>query len=101
MTIEELKVLAEQGADKAKYHLGECYLKGNGVEKDFVKAKGWFTQAAEQGHKEAQITLIDLFYEAPIEDVSEQPIEEPLSQQLDVDVFKDFDENKDFNDFPF
>ena len=27
LTIEELKVLAEQGADKAKYHLGECYLK--------------------------------------------------------------------------
>ena len=43
----------------------------NGVEKDFVKAKGWFTQAAEQGNLEAHTILLDLFDEALLKDKSE------------------------------
>ena len=100
--VEWFTKAAEQGTHNAQYHLGECYLNGNGVEKDLNKAKEWFTKASAQGNLNAQIILLDLFDEAPIEDVSEQPIiEEPLSQELDMDVFTDFDENEDFKYFPF
>ena len=86
----------------AQNNLGQCYLNGFCVEKDLKKAKKWFTKAAEQGDPEAQKTLKDLFDEGSLKDLSKQPIvEEPLSQQLDMNVFKEFDKNKDFNDFPF
>lgn len=93
---------ANQGDAWAQHNLARCYANGEGVRKNYKKAFEWFTKAAEQGHKDAQIILIDQFADNLLKDISGQPIvEEPLSQQLDMDVFKEFDENKDFNDFPF
>lgn len=95
-------VSAKLGNPMAQNNLGQCYLNGFFVEKDLKKAKKWFTRAAKQGDPEAQKTLQDLFADDSLKDLSKQPnVEEPLSQELDMDVFKEFDENKDFNDFPF
>jgi TPR repeat protein len=41
----------------AQVQLGESYLNGTGVEKDFSKAKTWFEAAAEAGNSEAQFLL--------------------------------------------
>jgi len=41
----------------AQYHLGVCYLNGNGVPKDKARAVHWYRKAAAQGLAEAQKAL--------------------------------------------
>jgi len=53
----ELKPLAEKNDVDAQYHLGEMYLRGRGVGRDFEAAARWYTKAAEGGHPRAQETL--------------------------------------------
>ncbi len=36
-----------------EYYIGECYVRGNGVQKDFRKAIEWLRKAASQGHSRA------------------------------------------------
>lgn len=48
---------AEQGDADAQYNLGWMYRKGKGVDKDYAKAAYWYTQAVEQGDKDAQAAL--------------------------------------------
>ncbi len=55
--MRELKPLAEQDDIDAQYHLGEMYLRGRGVGRDFAVAAAWYTKAAEGGHPRAQETL--------------------------------------------
>ncbi len=55
--IGDLFNLAEQGDARAQYNLGHCYAKGDGVKQDPAQAVVWWTQAAEQGHVEAQDLL--------------------------------------------
>ena len=43
------------------YKQGRCYLKGDGVEKDPVKAARWFRIAAEKGNNEAQFNLAVMY----------------------------------------
>ncbi len=44
------RVAAEQGFDKAQFHLGAMYDKGTGAPEDDKEAIKWFRLAAEQGH---------------------------------------------------
>ena len=39
--VAKLRMLAEQGDAQAQYSLGQCYLRGDGVNKDFVAAYKW------------------------------------------------------------
>ncbi len=55
--MRELKPLAERDDVDAQYHLGEMYLRGRGVGRDFTVAAAWYTKAAEGGHPRAQETL--------------------------------------------
>ncbi len=55
--LRELKPLAEQDDADAQYHLGEMYLHGRGVGRNFVVAAAWYTKAAEAGHPLAQASL--------------------------------------------
>ncbi len=55
--MRELKPLAERDDIDAQYHLGEMYLHGRGVGRDFAAAAAWFTKAAEAGHPRAQESI--------------------------------------------
>ena len=55
--IEWFLKAAEQGNSVAQYNLGDCYLRGNGVQRDKDKALKWITKAAEQGNPQAQHEL--------------------------------------------
>ena len=49
--------LAEGGDQFAQWNLGNCYLKGQGVEQDYNKAFKWYLLSAKQGNKKAQHDL--------------------------------------------
>ena len=49
--------LAEQGVAHAQNVLGEIYMYGEGIPKDFDEAAKWFRLAAEQHHRRAQFIL--------------------------------------------
>jgi len=56
----KLLPLAEEGrldAHFAMFHVANLYYEGNGVPKDFQKAKTWYTRAAERGLADAQYQL--------------------------------------------
>ena len=53
----EYKAKAEKGDAKAQSNLGVCYMKGEGVEKDFKEAAKWFRKAADQDFALAQSNL--------------------------------------------
>ena len=50
---EEAK--AKQGDAGAQFMLGDCYYRGEGVEKDFAEAVKWYRKAAAQGDASAQL----------------------------------------------
>ena len=52
----------ELGSVYAPCFLGKCYYEGNGVSKDYKKARYWYKKAAENGSEQAQ-ELVDLFDE--------------------------------------
>ena len=60
VSVPELTVLqktAELGNAQAQFMLGNMYLLGQGVPRDFTKSAQWFQKAAEQGHVDAQFML--------------------------------------------
>ena len=59
---EEWLPLAELGDAEAQYNLGVMYDEGAGIEKDLVKAAGWFRKAADQGFIDAQTNLGMMYY---------------------------------------
>lgn len=56
-SIEELKAKAESGDPIAQNDLGLVYAKGDGIEKDLVRAKKLFYKSALQGCADAQFNL--------------------------------------------
>ncbi len=53
---------AEKGNASAQNDLGAYYAYGLGVQKDFVKAAGWYRKAAEHGDPLAQYSLGHAYY---------------------------------------
>ena len=51
---------AEQDECFSQFHLGECYLKGHGVEKNLDTAKYWFQLSAESEYPKAIQALKEL-----------------------------------------
>lgn len=49
--------LAESGDAHAQFLLGEKYLNGNGLSKNYARAAKWFQKAADQGNPNAQYAL--------------------------------------------
>lgn len=49
--------LAEGGDPRAQHAIARLYEKGNGVERDFKVAAGWFLKAAEKGHADSEYRL--------------------------------------------
>ena len=47
--LREWRPLAEQGDPRAQFRLGSLYENGNGVPRDFAKARQWYEKAAAQG----------------------------------------------------
>jgi uncharacterized protein len=52
---------ADQGHPEGEYGLGTMYASGEGVKKDLVTARTWFTKAAEKGHTGAVHTLAQAY----------------------------------------
>lgn len=59
--IEVIKIAAAHGYANAQHELGVMYQKGEGVEKNYVKAVAWYRKAAEQGHTTAQCALAFMY----------------------------------------
>ncbi len=59
--LREWRPLAEEGDLDAQLYLGEIYLRGKGVDRDFKKALEWLAKAAQAGHPEAQGVLGGLY----------------------------------------
>lgn len=57
----DIKALAEHGDAAAQYKLGDMYLRGEGVPKDYGEAEKWYRQAAEQGNADAQHNLATMY----------------------------------------
>ena len=57
VSVEELRVKAEQGDATAQSNLGDFYRKGKGVQQDFAEAVKWYRKAAEQNDATAQCNL--------------------------------------------
>lgn len=56
------KKAIEQGYFLSEFNLGDCYYKGDEVEKDLTLAAKWYEKAAERGHKFAQNSIGDCYY---------------------------------------
>ena len=52
---------ADQGHPEGEYGLGTMYASGEGVKKDLVVARTWFTKAAEKGHTGAINTVAQAY----------------------------------------
>jgi TPR repeat protein len=52
-----LTPLAEQGDARSEHLLGQAYLAGNGVPKDYSAAAAWLRRAAVQGLSAAELDL--------------------------------------------
>ncbi len=59
--LREWRSLAEEGDLDAQFYLGEMYLRGKGVDRDFKKALEWLAKAAQAGHPGAQGVLGGLY----------------------------------------
>jgi len=55
--LREWRPLAEQGDPGAQFRLGSLYENGDGVPRDFAKARLWYEKAAAQGEAKAQFYL--------------------------------------------
>ena len=55
--LREWQPLAEQGDPSAQFYLGLLYENGDGVPRDFSKAREWYQKAAAQGEAKAQFYL--------------------------------------------
>ncbi len=54
---DAFQAMAEQGNARAQFFLGEMYLNGSGVPRDYALAFKWASAAAEQRDPDAQYTL--------------------------------------------
>lgn len=59
--ISELQSAAEQGNSNAQNNLGNAYLNGNGVTKNFHEAVKWYKLSANQGNIDAQVNLGNMY----------------------------------------
>lgn len=55
-----MKKAAEQGDPECQYELGKAYDCGKGVEPDLEESVKWYRLAAEQGHKYAKKTVLEV-----------------------------------------
>lgn len=52
-----LWVAEARGYAELQCELGDCYIEGNGIQKDFAEGVRWYRKAAEQGYAKAQFKL--------------------------------------------
>jgi uncharacterized protein len=55
--LREWQPLAEKGDARAQFSLGLSYENGDGVPRDYTKAREWYEKAAAQGDAKAQLYL--------------------------------------------
>ncbi len=75
-TIDELKLLANQGDMEAQNRLGAAYFNGKGVEKNLAEAQRWFKLSAQKGYAKSQYNLGVMYYAG-------QGVPQSLAEALD------------------
>jgi len=55
--LHEWQPLAEQGDARAQFSFGLLYENGDGIPRDYAKARQWYEKAAAQGDAKAQLYL--------------------------------------------
>ena len=55
--LREWRPLAEQGDARAQFYLGLLYENGDGVPRDYEKAREWYEESSAQGEANAQFYL--------------------------------------------
>ena len=56
------KIIAEQGDEKAQYHLAAMYYKAQGPLKNYKEALKWYKMAAEQNNVNAQYIIGNMYF---------------------------------------
>ena len=59
--IQWYRLAAEKGFPDAQFALGNCYYRGDGVNKNYIEAVNWYQLAAEHGYAKAQNALGDCY----------------------------------------
>ena len=59
--IDEIKAAADAGDAEAQITIGAFYYSGNGVAKDYAKAKAYLEKAAAQGNTDAMVILSGIY----------------------------------------
>jgi len=62
VSLNQIRLCAEQGNPKAQLDLGSMYHEGKGVPQDYRAAVDWYRKAAEQGLPQAQFNLGIMYY---------------------------------------
>jgi TPR repeat protein len=62
LTVSQVAAEAQAGLPDAQAQLGEAYLFGNGVSKDYTKAIIWLSKAADQGNTDAYKHVANMYY---------------------------------------
>lgn len=63
VSLNQIKLYAEQGDPQAQLELGSMYHEGKGVPQDYRAAVEWYGKAAEQGLPQAQFNLGIMCYD--------------------------------------
>lgn len=58
-----LKPLAQQGHARSQVQIGHLYYSGQGVDRNYRRARHWYKRAADQGDVEAQFHLAKMYFE--------------------------------------
>lgn len=61
VSANEIRTRAEQGDAASQNQLGNLYLTGRGVRKDYAEAVLWYTKGAEQGNSKAEFNLGEMY----------------------------------------
>lgn len=62
-TLQQWRLLAEQGDELARSVLGFMYFHGDGVAQDYAEAMRWYRLSAEQGEAGAQAVLGYMYFQ--------------------------------------
>ena len=67
LSFAEVKPKADSGDAQAQYELAIVYALGRGVDKDMQKALELYKKASEQGHRDAALTVSEMYLNGDVE----------------------------------
>ncbi|MBO4333218.1 MAG: sel1 repeat family protein [Paludibacteraceae bacterium] len=81
-----MRLSADLNNSSAQAFMGECYLKGTFVDKDFVKALEWFEKSAKDNNPESLSKLIDCYVYVKGGDTNSDDLKNVINRISDAKV---------------